>query len=101
MVRKAARRELRKLPASITKRLAREGYKIERRYVNLPTVPELFAAIERDEPIWVYQCWVIVRKTRQRAPQAREAPTEKGRSAKNAPEGGGMRNLGGREPYFA
>jgi hypothetical protein len=100
MPEKRTRRELRKFPAALTKRLAREGYKIERRYVNLPTVAELFAAIERDEPIWVYQCWVIVRKTRQRARKGPQGPTGKARDASRGPEGGGMKNLGGREPYF-
>jgi hypothetical protein len=84
-----SRRELKKFPPAITRRLAAEGYKIERRYVNLPTIAEVFSAIERDEPIWVYQCWMIVRKTRQRAHRAREAPTGKGRDASRALEGGG------------
>jgi hypothetical protein len=102
MPEKRTRRELRKFPAALTKRLAREGYKIERRYVNLPTIADVFAALERDEPIWVHQCWLIVRKTRQRARQAREAPTEKGRDANRAP-GGGVEEVleGGRGPYFA
>jgi hypothetical protein len=92
------RRELRKLPPSITRRLAAKGYRIERRYVNLPTIAELWTAIERNEPIWVYQCWMIVRKTRQRAHQAREAPTEKARDASRGLEGGGEEIQGGRKP---
>jgi hypothetical protein len=85
MSEKRARSELKKFPAALTRRLAAQGYKIERGYVNLPTVAELFRAIERAEPVWVYQCWLIVRKTRKRAPQAREAPTENGREVQPAP----------------
>jgi len=98
MSERGARRELRKFPAALTKRLAGQGYKIERRYVNLPSVAELFAAIERAEPIWVYQCWMIVRKTRQRARQARGAPTGKGRDASRALEGEGEKIQGEGKP---
>jgi hypothetical protein len=100
MPEKRKRRELRKFPAALTRRLAAEGFRIERRYVNLPTIAEVFQAVERAEPIWVYQCWTIVRKTRQRARKARAAPNEKGRGDSPRQEGGGLKNLGGREPYF-
>jgi hypothetical protein len=94
-----SRRELRKFSPAIYRRLTAQGYKIERRYVNFPTVAELWSAVERDEPIWVYQCWVIVRKTRQRLKPAREAPTEKGRSPTSATEEGGMNpDPGGEKP---
>ena len=93
-----ARRELRKFPAALSRRLAGQGYKIVRGYPQLPSVGEIFAAIERAEPIWVYQCWLIVRRTRQRAPQARAAPTGKGRDANRAMEEGGEKNQGGEEP---
>jgi hypothetical protein len=89
------RRELKKFPPSLTRRLAAKGYRIERRYVNLPTVSELFAAIERQEPIWVYQCWMLVRKTRQRAHKRAQAPTDS--DAKRL-EGGGEEIQGGRKP---
>jgi hypothetical protein len=89
------RRELRKFPAAITRRLAARGYKIERRYVNMPTFEELWRAIERDEPIWVYQCWVVVRKTRQRVHKRAQAPTDS--DAKRL-EGGGEEIQGGRKP---
>jgi hypothetical protein len=91
-------RELRKFPVTLTRRLAAKGYKIERRYVNFPTMEEVWRAIERDEPLWVYQCWVISRKPRQRAHKAREAPTGKGRDASRRQEGGGEEIQGGREP---
>jgi hypothetical protein len=91
-------RELRKFPVALTRRLAAKGYKIERRYVNFPSDWEIWSALERDEPIWVYQCWQIVRKTRQRARQARAAPTEKGRDASRRPERGGEEIQGGRKP---
>jgi hypothetical protein len=92
------RRELKKFSPAITRRLAAQGYKIVRGYAQLPTVGEIFAAIERAEPLWVYQCWLIVRKTRQRAPQARGAPTGEGRDANRAMEEGGEKNQGGEEP---
>jgi len=66
--------ELKKFPAALRRRLAAEGYKIERKYVNLPSLADMFRAIERAEPIWVHQCWLIVRKTRQRARKRAEAP---------------------------
>jgi hypothetical protein len=89
------RRELKKFSPAITRRLAAQGYKIERRYVSLPTVAELFKAIERAEPVWVHQCWLIVRKTRKRASQSRGAPTD---SDAKRPEGGGEEIQGGRKP---
>jgi len=81
------RSELKKFPAALRRRLAAEGYKIERRYVNLPSIADMFRAIERAEPIWVHQCWLIVRKTRQRARKRAQAPTEMDAKAQLAPFG--------------
>jgi len=76
-------RELRKFPVALTRRLAAQGYKIERRYVNFPTDAEVWAALERDEPLWVYQCWLIVKKKRQRSLKHRAQRATSGVSGEN------------------
>jgi hypothetical protein len=62
-------------PRGLLKRLSKSGYRIERGYVSkMPTVDEVFLAIESGVPIWLHMCWLI-RKTRQRAPRRAPAPT--------------------------
>jgi len=99
MSEKRQRSELKKFPAALRRRLAAEGYKIERRYVNIPTVAAVFQALALGEPIWVHQCWLISRKTRQRAHKRAQAPTEIGReSFDERLEGGGEEIQGRRKP---
>ena len=67
---------LKRFPAALRRRLSAEGLKIERGYVKIPTIAEVFTALALDEPIWVHECWLITRKTRQRAHKRAQAPTD-------------------------